>query len=264
MTHVHDDRSCIKCGYNLRGQAISAMCPECGTAVGDSMRGVLLQFAAPEYRATILKGHSWVLNGILVYILVMVLGVGLGMVSGMGGGQIAGVELVLAGVGMAVNVWIFLGYLKLTEQDPQFTASEKQDSARQIVRIAAIVSIALGALGAMLQLLMIAGTGISIALIAGLAAVVGIGGLIAWAVQFFAMMNYTRWLAGRVPDAWIVKRSRTYRWLLPVLATVGALAVGLGPLIALILYWNLLDRMRKHLKSIQATGAPAALKGAVA
>lgn len=33
----------------------------------------------------------------------------------------------------------------------------------------------------------------------------------------------------------------------------------LGPLIALIIYWNLLDRMRKHLKSILATGRPAAV-----
>jgi ACR3 family arsenite efflux pump ArsB len=67
------------------------------------------------------------------------------------------------------------------------------------------------------------------------------------------------WLARRVPDQWIVKRATTYRWLLPVLTTVGVLLIGLGPLIALVLYWNLLDRMRKHLKAIVATGAPADL-----
>jgi hypothetical protein len=43
-----------------------------------------------------------------------------------------------------------------------------------------------------------------------------------------------------------------------VLATVGALLL-LGPLVALVLYWNLLHRMRKHLKAIVETGEPAQL-----
>jgi hypothetical protein len=52
-----------------------------------------------------------------------------------------------------------------------------------------------------------------------------------------------------------------YRWLLPLIAVVGAVALFLGPLVALIMYWNLLDRMRKHLKSIVANGQPASLRG---
>lgn len=51
-----------------------------------------------------------------------------------------------------------------------------------------------------------------------------------------------------------------YRWLLPVIYVVGAIVV-IGPLIALVMYWNLLDRVRKHLKSIEATGMPAELPG---
>lgn len=87
----------------------------------------------------------------------------------------------------------------------------------------------------------------------------GIVSVIAWAVLFFAVMRYTRWVAGRVPDQWIVRRTKTYMWLLPVLNTLGILLIGLGPIIALVLYWNLLDRLRKHTKSIVASGAPAAL-----
>jgi len=44
-----------------------------------------------------------------------------------------------------------------------------------------------------------------------------------------------------------------------LLFTIGAFFLLLGPLIALILYWNLLDRMRKHLIAIEKTGEPAQL-----
>jgi hypothetical protein len=37
------------------------------------------------------------------------------------------------------------------------------------------------------------------------------------------------------------------------------LACGLGPLVALVLYWNILDRFRKHVKSILTVGTPATL-----
>jgi hypothetical protein len=35
----------------------------------------------------------------------------------------------------------------------------------------------------------------------------------------------------------------------------------IGPLIALVMYWNLLDRFRKHTGSIIKNGMPAALPG---
>ena len=41
-------------------------------------------------------------------------------------------------------------------------------------------------------------------------------------------------------------------WLGPLLQTVGLLLIGLGPLIALVMYWNMLDVMRKHIKRILA------------
>lgn len=75
-----------------------------------------------------------------------------------------------------------------------------------------------------------------------------------------AMRGLHPWLATRVPDYFIVKRTKTYMWLLPVLYIPGAALIGLGPLIALVLYWNLLDRLRKHVKSIIKHGGPARLK----
>ncbi len=69
------------------------------------------------------------------------------------------------------------------------------------------------------------------------------------AVQFFAAMLYLRWLAPRLPDDEVDAWARRLMWLGPLLVTVGALIV-VGPLIAMVLYWNLLDRVRRNLKQI--------------
>ena len=70
--------------------------------------------------------------------------------------------------------------------------------------------------------------------------------VVAGAVEFFAMMLYVRWLAQRIPDADMIQQTRQYIWLLPLLYTVGALCVGLGPIVALVLYSIMLWNLRRH------------------
>ncbi len=252
---VTDTRACIKCGYSLQGLATSGVCPECGTPVADSLRGTLLQFSAPEFIATIRQGHVWVLNGILASIIVGVATVVIALATS---GSAAMMTL-MQFVNLGIAVFIFLGYLKLTEPDPQFQGTEKPDSARNIVRIAVIAQIVISVLQIVLNFAVPASAAGPSGLAAALTLVLTLAGFAGLAVQFFAMMLYTRWLAARIPDEHIVKRTKTYMWLLPLLATVGMIVVGLGGLIALVLYWNMLHRMRQHLVSIEKTGAPANL-----
>lgn len=222
--------------------------------VADSLRGDLLQHAGPDYLKTILAGHSWVLNGVLAMIIVQVAA----MIGGIAARAAPSREVttVLSFAGLAVSVWIFLGYLKLTEPDPQFTGSDRPYTARRLVRISAIVSIGVAAIASLVSLLTTMSGPVLLAI-----GVLQLVGLAAFVMQFLAMMNYTMWLGRRVPDAWLVRRAARYRWMLPLIAIVGAVVLFLGPLIALIMYWNLLDRMRKHLKSIVAAGKPAELQG---
>ena len=258
---VSTPRACIKCGYNVQGLFTSSACPECGTAVAESLRGDLLQHASADYIRTILTGHSWVLNSILVAIIVQVATVFITVASGAAGGSAPAREFTALAslVGMAVSVWGFLGYLKLTNPDPQFAGSSQPDLARRMVRTTACAQIGFsGVLAAMGAFATPTGP---IVLVMG---AVNVLMLVVFAVQFIAMMNYTIWLARRIPDAWVARRAGMYRWLLPLIAILGAVVFMLGPLVALVMYWNLLDRMRKHLKSIVATGSPAALKGCAA
>lgn len=259
--YVEIDRPCIGCSYNLRGLPVNGNCPECGQPVQASLRGILLQFASPDYLATIRSGASLVLNGILVYIvltLVTIFGT-FAVSAGLGtrGATGSSYEIVISLVQLIPTAMIMLGYWKFTRPDPGFVGIEKPDSARSIVRITVAIQAGFQVLHVLMTVIggSMPGAALAIGIFAILFAIVTV---VAWAVQFFAMMRYLKWLAARLPDTFIINRAGTYMWLLPVLYTVGAF-VCVGPLIALVLYWNLLDRVRKHLRSIVETGQPAIL-----
>lgn len=255
------DRSCVRCSYNLLGLPLAGKCPECGTPVTDSLKGILLQFASPEYLKTLHSGLSLILNGILLMIVVWVADVLLGIRGG--GGQSA--RLLASGLGLIPSIMLILGYWRYTQPDPGFVGKELPNAARKVMRVTVLIQAAATATMFVLQLVLEAtGTsaGGAVSIFALIVLVVTVAGVGAWVVQFFATMRYTRWMASRVPDVHIVKRTRTYMWLLPVIAAAGSVVL-VGPLIALVMYWNLLDRLRKQVKAIRSTGVPAALKGAL-
>jgi len=228
--------------------------------VQESLKGILLQYAGEAYRGKIGKGLSLILNGILAQIIVGVLSFVAILALGQGSGVMVGVAV----ASLAVTVALIAGYWLYTEPDPGYTGLEKQNSSRQVARAAVIASAVVQAAQLAIDVLAPWATSSAgmqnaspgqVALI-GVYALLSLAGLAAWATQFFAVMLHTRWLGSRIPDRAIVAQSKRYMWLLPVLTTVGLILLGLGPLIALILYWNLLNRLRKHVRSIERTGAP--------
>ena len=238
---------CIMCGYDLKGLARSGVCPECGTPVEQSYLPDLLQNRSPEYLALLRSGLSLVLNGILAWVCVVVLS----MVAVFAG--LSGFDIVLAAGGTACSLAILAGWWRLTTPDPGMPDEANAGlGARQIIRIAVCVQLAASVFGLIPQF----NTGQTLApgmtAIVVLSMVLGILSLAAWVTQFFAAMLYVRWLARRVPDQKLHNRAKRFMWLGPVLQTVGLLLFGLGPLIALVMYWNMLDAMRKHIKRMLA------------
>lgn len=75
---------------------------------------------------------------------------------------------------------------------------------------------------------------------------------VAWIIGFFAQMYYVRWLAPRIPSERVYKRAKLLTWLGPVIHIFGMLCMGIGPLIALVLYWNMLEWVRKDIKALRA------------
>lgn len=259
---VADHRPCAGCGYDLIGLPVGGECPECGRAVAESLRGMLLRHAAPEYVRALRRGFSWVLNAILLYCVVMLVGVGVAIA----GGRTA-YALLVSGGGLASSVMFLVGLLWMTTPDPRFSFGPRPDRARAVLRgsVVTIIAVWLGSMGVSVAASV---TGVS-ARRSGLDAVqalLGLVGLVAFVVHFVAMMRYIAWLSGRIPDGVAASRARAYTWGLPLLL-VGTVAVVVmtalvagpcalipllvGPIAALVMYWNLLNRVREHLAWIE-------------
>ncbi len=262
---VTADRYCIQCAYLLRGLPTSGKCPECGTEVAMSLREPMLGSASLDYVRKVNSGLNFVLYGILFLVLMMILSIGAVFVMGAANAQLA-----MHAAGLIGSIMIYMGYWYYTQPDPGQVAEEKQRAARKVIRIVVAIQAVVALAHLVLGLIFgyNAPPGVrgaapgaappdAIALVIG---ALGIASAVAWIIQYFAVMRYTRWLASRVPDRWIVKRTKVYMWLLPVLSTVGTLVI-VGPLIALILYWNLLDRLRKHTRAVLAGKPRVLLRG---
>lgn len=133
-------RACNKCGYALTGLAPAGLCPECGTPVSDSLRGILLQYASQEYIREVRSGLSLYLNGILVYIVVFVALIFIGVTSAMGGTPATSLQAIGTGLGLIPAMMMIFGFWKYTTPDPAYAGQENPKSARQVARIALIVS----------------------------------------------------------------------------------------------------------------------------
>lgn len=249
---VTDDRPCVKCSYNLRGLPGAGVCPECGTLVERSFHGDLLRYASPEYVAKLHRGVFFVQMGIIVSVLLITASLIFAVF-----GSIPGSALISQVVGLLPAVLSVYGWWLLSEADPGQLSSHKGERPRKLIRAAVIANCVITLITLVLNIL--GSMGAAPGTVTGTRGavhvftfVMGIVGLAATLVQFFASMLYIAWIGPRLPSLRVVKRARTMLWLGPLLYTVGLLLFGLGPLIALILYYNLLEWIRKDLRSIRA------------
>ena len=249
-----DDAVCVTCSYRLAGLDAAGLCPECGTPVARSLMGNHLRFASPQYLRWLHTGLLMIIISFAGQLAIMALSlvVGLGMViaSGMGGVGTPAMMVftfVSALLGTLVSLLGLYGWWLFSSPDPGFVGRDDGGQARRLVRVSvvllAVMSVAqvftATPAAAARPLVMIASMGM------------GVIGLAITALWFFAAILYIRWLAPRASNTAVALRTRLYIWLLPVLTTVGALLCGLGPLIALILFWIMLDALRRDLKHIR-------------
>lgn len=251
---------CIICGYDLQGLPRSGKCPECGTPVEQSYLPDLLANRSPAYLARLRSGLSWVLNGILASFIPMVGGVLFAILTAAAVGvtSVGTLKLLLQFLSMACSAVILFGWWRLTTPDPGKLDSQFDLKSRQVIRVAVIVQAAAALCQLGLGFVMTTALAVSMPLmfVSGAASLVSGA---AWITQFFAAMLYVRWLARRVPDPELHAKARRFMWVGPVLYTFGIVLLMLGPLIALVMYWNMLAKLRTHIRAMLAASSEQSL-----
>jgi hypothetical protein len=181
------DLPCIHCGYNLRAQPPSGVCPECATPVMRSMRGDFLRFSDPDWLGIVTRGMNWLTVAIVVTVVTA-------LAQNFLARQVR--QVVTPGLGV---LWLYACWL-LTTPDPR--RIEAGLTARQLVRIAAVLSVLL----AFTNLLGRLYGYVDLAYVALLSLVTSL-------VWWSAGCTYVRQLALRIPDQRMAGRTRIIMWL---------------------------------------------------
>jgi hypothetical protein len=251
-----DDRPCLTCGYSLRGLTTADVCPECATPVARSLRGDLLRYSSGEYVATLHRGVVLIQASVVGYFLILI---GLpiaGIIGAIATGSAslriaASSPTIMTGLSTLVGLGSILGWWMFSARDPALGERDEGATARVVVRttimVQALATVVQRAVGTPFGS---PGSGPS-AVIDILGALVGLASMISVVVWWFAAMRYIRRLAPRIPSERILRRANLLTWLFPVLLIL----VCLGWLVDFILYYNLLERIRRDLRSIRVAQA---------
>lgn len=269
------DVACIRCGYNLKGVDRHGTCPECGMFVEHSLRGTMLPDSDPDYVRSLHRGAVTVLTclvaSLAVGILTFAVGVTFAVMGGMAasaptpagappaagpGGIPEWIELASLLAQTGIGLASVFGWWLLTSPDPGGASRENSPKVRLAVRVLAVCA-AVASLVAFMSTLLwgpanalaLGGGGITpgevIVILAGV-----VSGFLLPIARFFVELVYIRALARRIPDTLIAERAKKLMWVYPLIYVLGALCLGLGPLIALILYYRLINSVRKALREI--------------
>jgi hypothetical protein len=247
--------ACMACGYDLAGLPRDGLCPECGTLVAQSYAPDLLENRSIGFLTQLRSGLAFVVYGLLAQIVLGVLVFLAGLGRGLAVPTVAGsawfpfFDLLTQVAGLGLSVLVLLGWWRITTPDPARAGTDLDVKPRQIIRVTVVLQAAVQLMSLVPSVLVMTSTSISVSLVNVVIALALVSGL-AWVVQFFAVMIYLQWLARRVPDTKLYTDAKRFMWLGPVLYIVGAFCMGIGPLIALILYLVMLFTLRKHLTAI--------------
>ena len=256
-----DPRRCISCGYDLTGLPADAACSECGTPVAASLAGGGLRHREPEYIDRLRRGAMLAHIAILTAVAVIVLGFFAAIVvsnPGIAGGFLAGlIQLFVTFGGLAPGVIAAIGWWMLTTPDPARSRFAPANLPRQTARWTSVISLGLGAILTVLSLAMPTATHFPtatggqmppgrLAVFLGFA-LLYLCDLASWVTHWFSGVTYIKDLASWMASDAIVRQARRRIWLCPLFFLAGFIFCGIGPLVAVVLYYGLLINLRKEL-----------------
>ncbi|UCC31092.1 MAG: hypothetical protein JSU86_02210 [Phycisphaerales bacterium] len=198
-----EDLLCIHCGYNLRGLSPGGRCPECGTPIGQSLRGDLLSSADPEWLARIHRGQLYIAVGIVVFLAAIPAGPLLSLFTFV----LDAPTYVLEGAKTAHSILsmllVLLGVVALTTLDPRLSLSEQPLALRRVVRAAAFVALLVAPLPEYLDFL----RHLNVSVDRWVSVTIPVAAFITLGFTVVAASYYLAHLAQRIPDEDLARRT---------------------------------------------------------
>ncbi|MGB0767364.1 MAG: hypothetical protein ACPGYV_06610 [Phycisphaeraceae bacterium] len=200
---VDRDLPCVDCGYNLRSQNDAGRCPECGTAVAQSLRTDQLYQANTAWLGKLARGMQWLVTGVAAYILLTVAIVAAFSLFGQAIARTDHGATIVSALAylIAAAYCLSFGYaiLQVTSPEPAALVSSR---LRVVSRWPLITTFAIWLGTATLQLA-------PRTVLPLTTAILGFAAAILFIIGFVAFMLYLRQLAKRMPDHGLVKQTTT-------------------------------------------------------
>jgi len=197
---IDQDLPCIACGYNLRGMTDTTMCPECGVAVGRSMRGDFLRFCDPRWVGQLAKGMNFIVASIVATILFIPIAIGLTAATTTGNAA-QQMEAIASIIALGISLLALIGYILLTTADP-IEPIRGTSTTRVVARFALIFWFAMQVVGISLQLAGQRVIGEGVEAFSGIANLVGT----------IALCVYAYKLALRIPNESLARQIGIVTW----------------------------------------------------
>ena len=244
---------CFWCKYSLDNIDPSSKCPECGVPVALSIGKSALNQVDTELLKSIHKGFRIVTQFILLYIITIIATFVGSILVGMSvnNNDLYLYSTIASIVNNGIVLIILFGWFKVSQHIPEFPKLIDVPQRRSFLRITLWVFIASTIL-LLLWSFVPTNPDINAPMtrmdIAGMF-IIGFSFLV-MIVLYVAQMLYLNWFAKLVRNKKMETRAIQLLWGGPIIAILGSMLLFLGPLIVLVLYWNLIEYLRRDIKKI--------------
>lgn len=273
--------NCINCGYDISATAPNADCPECGLPVarsisltlGEEPAKRLLRATQLVFWGTIGMYALMLFGGVIVFVFTF----GSAMSSPSAQPQFTGAHWTTAIAGIAAGAFLAWAWWMLTHPLPGTSPEADVRVSRRMLRLLLLVTLGLSIVAMVKPLVMPyvpapmtpapqpTGTGAGASGITWSAiftpsvitdwVIGGVQILINAALLLF-QARYLRFVSNRIPGRPGLTLAEVNVWLLPLLATVGILACGTGPLVASVMLLVHMGMLIAGLKRYLAWSGP--------
>ena len=245
---------CIWCEYDLSGTDPDGRCPECGVPVVHSIGRSALGSVSTQRLRSIHLGFRMVTILILAYIIAIItlmLSLFLGMFMLNTGGALIFLFGGIALLTVLIPFGVVVGWFKLSKPmdalPQQLDAPERRKQLRVSLWVLLVTMLLFIGLGMVFSFLQINQSDWVLEAYLIAARLILFTVLL---ISFIFMVRYMGWFARLVRNRKMYRRSKHLVWSGPLIAIVGSVLLFLGPLITLILYWNMVEYIRRDLKKI--------------